>query len=111
MQDQNRFQYKSTEAFIAEGFYKSSLVTCLGEFAFDDWNILRDFPFSDNKKHFIFQETEGHYTALISYIRERRTHRLPERELVHTAAAGGCISPRAALRVSFRHQPLCRTCR
>jgi len=26
----------------------------------------------------------------------------------HAAAAGGCISPRASLRVQFRRQPRCR---
>ncbi|MDR6941561.1 hypothetical protein [Mucilaginibacter pocheonensis] len=47
--DNNSFQYKSTEERIEDGIYKSLLVTYTGEFAFDEWNILRDCCFSDSK--------------------------------------------------------------
>ena len=50
--DENRFHYKSSEELIEEGIYKSLLITYIGEFDFDEWNILRDCNFSDDKDKF-----------------------------------------------------------
>ena len=87
--DENHFQYKSIEGRIEEGLYKSILITYIGEFDYDEWNILRDSCFSDIKdvnrslqskvinvktsikNHFFerntFQETSEHYQELMSY--------------------------------------------
>ncbi|HWZ03142.1 MAG TPA: hypothetical protein VNX40_05980, partial [Mucilaginibacter sp.] len=91
--DQNTFTYKSTEERIEEGIYKSLLIAYTGEFDFDEWNILRDCCFSDNKDknkllkskvdrvknsikdHFfkssIFLETAEHYVQLMNHARAR----------------------------------------
>jgi hypothetical protein len=91
--NKNTFHYKSIEAIIEEGIYKSLLITYTAEFDFGEWNILRGCCFSDTddknkilkskietpqkslKDHFFntttFQETSEHYKMLISHVQAR----------------------------------------
>lgn len=99
--DQSTFQHKSIQELIEEGLYKGLLITYIGEFDFDEWNILRGCCFSDsgdknkllkgkvdgikggglkeiffNRTNSVFQETLEHHTKLMSYVQTKNETQL-----------------------------------